>query len=364
MEIFDNLLYHDVKIYIYIFFIWAFLGWCMESFGSIINPKVKKFVNRGFMIGPYCPVYGLGVVLITVLLSKYKDDPITVFFLSIFICGGLEYFTSWILEKLFGARWWDYSSKKFNINGRVCLETLIPFGLFGTLTLCVINPFFVKCLFMLPSLLFNVLAWVLLGIFVIDFILSFVIINGFKNIAFKDCDNTEQISDMVKEKTEEIVDDITDKVEDIAMKATSDIIRYSRKRRVKNLRLKRNKERRLLAKREEQRKALVEFVENTRYQAKLLNYKVKAEREKIENVFDEKIKLAKMMSKEKTDKIKDDLKTKSVWYRRLVNAYPDFELMMKKKLTIDKRELKKKLNRQEKERKNKIKEEIKENKNK
>ena len=352
-EIIQNIFYYDdPKIYIYIFFIYAFLGWCMESFGSIINPNVKKFVNRGFLIGPYCPVYGLGVVLINILLLKYKEDPITVFFMSIFICGGLEYFTGWALEKIFGARWWDYTDRKYNINGRVCLETLIPFGIFGTLTLCVLNPLIVDLFFMLPNMIFDVVSVGLVIIFVIDFIISFVIISGLEKIAFKtNTDNTEQISEIVKDKTEELTQEISEKIEDVAMKKASEIIRYNRKRKIKKLRLKRNKERRLLAKRAEQRKELLDFIEKIRYQSTLLKNKVKDEKERIENMFDEKIKQAKKISKERTDIIKEKLKQKSIWYKRIVDAYPNFELLMKKKLYLDKKELKKNERRVKKENK-------------
>jgi len=70
--------------------------------------------------------------LITILLQKYSNDPIALFALGMIICAILEYFISYLLEKIFKARWWDYSTKKFNINGRVCLETMIPFGLWVT----------------------------------------------------------------------------------------------------------------------------------------------------------------------------------------------------------------------------------------
>ena len=332
IEIIQNIFYYDnPKIYIYIFFIYAFLGWCMESFGSIINPNVKKFVNRGFLIGPYCPVYGLGVVLINILLLKYKENPIIVFFMSIFICGGLEYFTGWALEKIFGARWWDYSNRKYNINGRVCLETLIPFGIFGTIILCVLNPMIVDLLFRLSDRIFDITLIVLVIVFVVDFIISFFIISGLKNMAFKtNIDNTEQITEIVKEKTEELTQDLSDKIEDVVMKKASEIIRYNRKIRIKKLILKRNKERKLLAKRAEQRKELLEFIGKIRYQSILLKNKVKNKKEYIENVFDEKIKQARKISKERTYIIKEKLKQKSIWYKRIVEAYPNFELLMKK----------------------------------
>ena len=115
----------QIEQYIALFFIYSFLGWVMESILETV--RKKRFVNRGFLIGPYCPIYGAGVLLITILLAKYNDDIWITFLMSLLICGTLEYATSYIMEKIFKARWWDYSYRKFNINGRICLETLIPF---------------------------------------------------------------------------------------------------------------------------------------------------------------------------------------------------------------------------------------------
>ena len=105
----------NVSVYFILFIIYAMIGWCIEIINGLI--QTKKFVNRGF--------------LITLLLSKYYNDPIVLFFMGIAVCGILEYLTSYIMEKIFKARWWDYSKRKFNINGRICLETIIPFGLLG-----------------------------------------------------------------------------------------------------------------------------------------------------------------------------------------------------------------------------------------
>jgi uncharacterized membrane protein len=116
-----------IEKYICIFLVYSIAGWFMESFRGLA--KTGKFVNRGFLIGPYLPVYGWGVTLITIFLEKYVNDIGILFGMSIILCGVLEYFTSWIMEKLFKARWWDYHNRKFNINGRICLETLIPFGI-------------------------------------------------------------------------------------------------------------------------------------------------------------------------------------------------------------------------------------------
>ena len=118
---------YNIEIYFMLFIIYAFLGWVMECTLGIIEKR--KFVNRGFLIGPYCPIYGVGVVGVTLLLSRFSNNVVLLFILSTILCGVLEYFTSYIMEKIFHARWWDYTTTKFNINGRICLETLLPFGI-------------------------------------------------------------------------------------------------------------------------------------------------------------------------------------------------------------------------------------------
>ena len=101
-----------VSKYILLFFIYSVLGWCLENISQFI--EYHKLTNRGFFIGPYCPIYGVGATLLHLLLSSYAKDPIVLFLLSIIVCATLEYFTSWLMEKLFKARWWDYSNKKYN----------------------------------------------------------------------------------------------------------------------------------------------------------------------------------------------------------------------------------------------------------
>ena len=151
--------------YVLLFFTYSILGWIMEVILSIIQRK--KLINRGFLIGPYCPIYGIGVILITIFLAKYKEDRIITFVMSILICGTLEYFTSYFMEKIFHARWWDYSNKKMNINGRICLETLIPFGILAYGIIYFANPIILGVIELIPELITLILAIVLITIFVI-----------------------------------------------------------------------------------------------------------------------------------------------------------------------------------------------------
>lgn len=185
-----------IENYIALFFIYSVAGWIMESVN--ISIRNKKITNRGFLIGPYCPIYGCGVVLITFLLQKYHDDIPVTFFLSILICGNLEYMTSYVMEKIFKARWWDYSSRKFNINGRICLETLIPFGIAGATINILLNPFLLKYINMVPNLVMHILLGTISVLFIIDIVISFKIILNLKEMSKEFKDNTDEISDKVK----------------------------------------------------------------------------------------------------------------------------------------------------------------------
>lgn len=192
----------EIKLYILIFFIYAIAGWIMET--TMISIRNKKFVNRGFLIGPVCPIYGYGVVLVSCLLKKYQDDMIITFFMSIIICGLLEYFTSYFMEKIFKARWWDYSAKKYNINGRICLETVVPFGILGCLVMYVLNPITFKYLNMLSNSMLNIISAICFTIFITDNIVSYNVISSFTktvktiNVG-KIKDNTEEITKKVRE---------------------------------------------------------------------------------------------------------------------------------------------------------------------
>lgn len=181
------------------FIIYSILGWIIEVINFMI--RKKKFINRGFLIGPYCPIYGVGGILITLFLSKYKESVIVLFVMAVFICGILEYFTSYLMEKIFKARWWDYSSKRYNINGRICLETLSLFGIMGILVVYLLEPLVSKFFSYFNVISINILAIIFTIIFILDLLLSFKVISSFKNISiqFKNKDNTEEITRKVRE---------------------------------------------------------------------------------------------------------------------------------------------------------------------
>ncbi|MBQ9023999.1 MAG: putative ABC transporter permease [Bacilli bacterium] len=189
---------YSVKELFILFMIYSFIGWVIEMIDrSIID---KKIVNRGFLIGPYCPIYGCGAILMILLLQRYIKEPITLFFMSMVIFSILEYTTSYVMEKLFKARWWDYSNTRFNLNGRICLETMIPFGFAGMIAMYIVNPFFVRCLQRTPDIILTIAFVTLSIILIIDLSLSTSIMaNVTKTIKKVKKDNTEEITKKVKD---------------------------------------------------------------------------------------------------------------------------------------------------------------------
>ena len=172
------------------FFIYSFIGWIIETLyvtlREFIMYKKTTLANRGFLIGPYCPIYGLSSILMIVLLSKYKDDLFVLFILGLVITSVLEYFTSYMLEKLFKVRWWDYSIYPCNIDGRVCLFNSFLFGILCILLIHYINP---------------VIEYFVYGIFIIDIIVSYETVNKIKKTFKKNIkkDSSDEINCKVRE---------------------------------------------------------------------------------------------------------------------------------------------------------------------
>lgn len=187
-----------LSIYFLYFIIYAFLGWMLEVICKLI--ELKKFVNRGFLVGPICPIYGFGVLGIIFLIGKDTGDMLSVFLKSILVCSILEYFTSYILEKLFKARWWDYSKRKYNINGRVCLETMVPFGLFGVVIIYFLHPLVVRFVNMFNSNIIIIFSVILFVLFIADLIFSYNVMSKIKKeIKNRKEDNTELIKQKIIE---------------------------------------------------------------------------------------------------------------------------------------------------------------------
>lgn len=188
-----------LKIF-YIFILYSILGWLLEVI--IVSSKKRKITARGFLIGPWCPIYGFGALFITLLLKKYYDDPIVLFIMSFLMGTILEYITSYLMEKLFHARWWDYSDHKFHINGRVSLTTSLGLGLLGLILVYILNPFFLRIIKNIPSIIFSIIMIIILIIFLTDIIVSYKIIS---NIKITKDTNLKDITDQYTETVKEIL---------------------------------------------------------------------------------------------------------------------------------------------------------------
>lgn len=187
-----------LKYFLY-FFIYSVLGWIVEC--TFVSIKEKKIVNRGFLIGPYCPIYGYGSIGMILYLEPYKNNLLTVFILAVVICSILEYFTSYTMEKLFKTRWWDYSNKKFNLNGRICGENACLFGIGGVIVVYFIQPIIKYLTNKIRTNVLIIISSICFLVFATDTILSFKIMNKLKNTitSLEVKDSTQEVSKMVKE---------------------------------------------------------------------------------------------------------------------------------------------------------------------
>ena len=182
-----------------LFFIYSFLGYIVESISVSLMEK-KVVWNRGFLVGPYIPIFGTGAMTMILTLQKYKDDIVALFIMSMVVCLTIEYLCSLVAEKIFKLRWWNYSDKLFNINGRICLQNGILFGIGGVLIVKYVNTWIENLILLLPNSLMVTLSIILTIIFVSDTILSLHKVIKF-NSSFKrySADNTQEVKKKILE---------------------------------------------------------------------------------------------------------------------------------------------------------------------
>ena len=147
------------------FVFYSVIGGIYETL--LCSIEQKRFINRGFLNGPYCPIYGCGAILNILILGEIQD-PLLLFPAAVLLTGVLEYLTSWGMEELFHARWWDYSEKRFNINGRVCLAGAIAFGAFSLVQIKYLHPPISSYIAMIPDNMRFVISLTLFTLLFID----------------------------------------------------------------------------------------------------------------------------------------------------------------------------------------------------
>ena len=156
--------------YLIIYFcIYSVLGWICETiFCYILKEKGK----RGFLKGPYCPIYGVGAVTICYSLIAFKENIILVFLLSATIAVVLEYFTGYVLETVFNKKWWDYSDREYNVKGRICLGNTMLFGIMGVLAIYFIHPVIVSIVENFGYIYITIVSLIIFTIFMYDTIVT------------------------------------------------------------------------------------------------------------------------------------------------------------------------------------------------
>lgn len=151
---------------VWIFIIYAFIGWCTEVSYAALD--TGKFVNRGFLNGPYCPIYGCGVVIVVAILTPLKESLLVLFIGSVVLTTVLEYITGFLLEKVFHNKWWDYSDKPFNVKGYICLKFSIYWGLACTFIMDVIHPIIYGVITWIPHTAGVVILSIFMCVFIAD----------------------------------------------------------------------------------------------------------------------------------------------------------------------------------------------------
>lgn len=154
----------------YNFILYSFCGWIYES--SYVSFKTNKLVNRGFLNGPIIPIYGFGGAIIGLTLQHIREYYLLVFLMGILLATTLEYITSYCMELIFHAKWWDYSDRKFNIRGRICLEASLFWGLLSIVITSAFQPVVEYVIHEIPRELGETLGYIIIVLIGIDLIIT------------------------------------------------------------------------------------------------------------------------------------------------------------------------------------------------
>ncbi len=196
--------------FLWIFFIYAFLGWCTEvSYAALVT---GKFVNRGFLNGPVCPVYGFGVVIVLAGLSPLEDNLLLLFLGSLVLTSALEWLTGFVLEKLFHQRWWDYSDQPFNLSGYVCLRFSVAWGFACLFVVKLLHPTVLLFIRLIPRPLGLALLVLLGGVMAVDLtatVSSIVKLN-------RRLEQIDELAARIKEASNEFGENLAERVLDAA----------------------------------------------------------------------------------------------------------------------------------------------------
>ena len=300
---------------VWIFIIYAFIGWCTEVSYAALDRGI--FVNRGFLNGPYCPIYGCGVVIVVGILTPLKDNLLILFAGSFLLTSILEYITGFILEKVFHNKWWDYSDKPFNLHGYVGLKFSIYWGLACTFIMDVLHPIIYKGITMIPHILGVVLLSIIMAVFAVDCGVTVTTILQFnKRLKVMD-EMAARIHRLSDEIGENIYENVTTAVE------RSEEFQETHEELLTKLSDKKENIKELPANAKARKEKLAESAENARER---FAESTEAAKEKLAAYKEsrEAARLAKQKEKEELEKkYKELFAEKNFGFKRLMKAFPD-----------------------------------------
>lgn len=196
--------------YIWYFFIYSFLAWCLEVIYASLERE--DFVNRGFLNGSYCPIYGFGAVCEIFLLTKFVNYPICLYIISVVITTVLEFITGYVLEKIFNLQWWDYTNEKFNIKGYICLKFSLLWGVASLVLMYILQP---KVNIVVSLLRYiDFVTYLLILLMLYDFLISILKVLALK----KDSMIIEKLNEDLKMLSNEMAENISYKTHRIEKK--------------------------------------------------------------------------------------------------------------------------------------------------
>lgn len=184
--------------YLWLFLAFSVVGWCFETI--LVSLQEKKFVNRGFLTGPMCPIYGFGICLVVLALSPLPKTWYVLFFGGGVIAAALEYFVGWLLEKLFKQRWWDYSDHRFNLRGRIALPETLLWAPLAVLAMRYFVPWFTR----LADSISRPVGWSVLGAVTLIAAADITLILGRMNSFARMADALRERTEALRERTEEL----------------------------------------------------------------------------------------------------------------------------------------------------------------
>ncbi len=279
---------------VWIFIIYAFLGWCTEVAYAALD--TGKFVNRGFLNGPYCPIYGCGIVIVVAVLTPLRGNLLILFAGSMILTTALEYLTGFLLEKIFHDKWWDYSDKPFQIKGYVCLKFSVYWGLACTFVMKLIHPLIYGMVIRIPYVAGMIILGLLMCMFFTDccFTVTTVLqFNRHLKLMTHLADSIHHLSDEIGENIYENVTGVIEKSEEFQETHPE-----------------------LLSRLSGTKDSILEFPENAKNRiADVLEEKKKGYRETIEE--------KKRQRAELLEKYEKMFEEKNTGFRRLINAFPD-----------------------------------------